>query len=853
MNCEDMLPMFINSIDLAETTGANFDKSDNKVKSKIELLIVDDQVLARESLRHLLELSGQKVVTAEGGIAAINLLKKHPVQLILLDLNMPDLNGHEVLKYIETNNLDTQVIVLSGEANFADARRALRYNFVYDFIKKPYEINILLHSIENLQKMIRLEEKNKEIQLQLNQSEQMHRFLVENSPDIIYLANQSGKFTFLNKTIRAMLGYEPEDLLEKHYSALVYQDDWQKAESVFNVYSPDRIQNATTELRLRCKGKDKFIYVEITSVSISPNSINFFKNAYEDKKDLPRIFGVIRNINDRKLAQNDLSKYHLAIDNSPNFIFITDTSGAIEYANRKITETTGYTVEEVIGRNPSLFGSRQNDDENYQDLWRTLSNGQVWRGVLKNRKKSGDVYWARESVTPLIDSDGVISSYVAIQEDVTEALLLTEKLSYQATHDPLTQLINRIEFDRRLDRIINLAQNSDTPHALCYIDLDQFKIVNDTCSHTAGDELLRQISTQLSHVIRRSDTLARLGGDEFAILMEFCPLEQAVIITNKIHQAIEQFQFHWDDKSFRIGVSIGLVVIDFNKGGSDIHLKQADMACFMAKQAGRNRTHIYRDDDKALAQHHGEMNWVVRINKALEEDLFCLYTQAIVPLEIDEGEHCEILIRMKDRNGCVISPDAFLPAAERYQLSTKIDRWVIHNVFNFFTVHPERTKRLSLCSINLSGSSLSDPNLLSFIENQFIQTDMPSEKVCFEITETAAIANLSLATEFMNRLKEYGCKFSLDDFGSGLSSFAYLKNLPVDFLKIDGFFVKDIEHDSMDLAMVKSINDIGHVLGKKTIAEFVESKEILRTLTELKVDYAQGYYTGKPKPIMDNT
>jgi len=849
---KDKPSMFIDPLKLPENADQTSSES-VKPESPIKLLIVDDEASARESLCEILKLAGHDIVTVDSGAGAINLLKQHPVRIILLDLNMPDLNGHEVLKFIESNHLATQVIILSGEATFNAARRALRYNFVYDFIQKPYVISHLVHSIENLQKMIRLEEKNREIQLQLNQSEQMHRFFVENSPDIFYLIDQNGIFTFLNEAIHKILGYGPEEMSGTHYSSLVFKDDWQKAESVFNVCSPNIKLNTPIELRLCSKTDGEPKYVEITAIAIAPDAFTFLRQEKAGANELPKIFGIIRNINDRKLAQNDLCKMHLALDNSPNFIFITDKTGTIEYANRKVTETTGYSYGEVIGKNPRIFSSGETNNDNYQDLWRTVSSGQVWRGVLKNQKKSGEIYWARESIAPLINSEGVITSYVSIQEDVTEALLMTEKLSYHATHDSLTHLINRHEFDRRLERVITLAQHSDTEHALCYIDLDQFKVVNDTCSHTAGDELLRQISALICQVIRRSDTLARLGGDEFAILMEYCPLEQAVAVTEKIHRIVEQFQFYWEDKSFRIGVSIGLVIIDFNKGGSDIHLKQADMACFMAKQAGRNRTHIYREDDKALAQHHGEMNWVVRINKALEEDLFCLYTQVIVALNAEEGEHCEILIRMKDRNGSIISPDAFLSAAERYQLSTKIDRWVIRNVFQFYAKHPERLKKLSLCSINLSGSSLSDPHLFSFIESQFDQTGMPSEKVCFEITETAAIANLSQATEFMNRLKEYGCKFSLDDFGSGLSSFAYLKNLPVDYLKIDGFFVKDIVHDSMDLAMVKSINDIGHVLGKKTIAEFVESEAILETLNELKVDYAQGYYTGKPKPICEHS
>ncbi|MGR9088067.1 MAG: EAL domain-containing protein [Gammaproteobacteria bacterium] len=817
--------------------------------SPIELLIVDDEAFARQSLAEIFRIAGLQAVTAENGQIAIDTLKRQPVRIILLDLIMPEPSGYDVLEYIGSNHLDTQVIVVSDEATFADARRALRYHFVCDFIKKPYDINHLTHSIENVRKMIELEDKNKEIQKKLNQSEYMHRFFVDNSPDIFFLVNRNGMFTFLNKAIHSMLGYYPEDLTGRHYSILVFGDDLLKAESVFEVGSPEFRLNTPTELRVCCKSCDEPNYVEISAISVNTDAIHFLLQEHESAPKSPEIFGIIRNINERKLAQNDLCKMHLALDNSPNFIFITDKAGTIEYANRKVIETTGYSYEEVIGKNPRIFSSGETIDDNYQDLWKTVSSGQVWRGILKNQKKSGETYWARESIAPLINTEGEITSYVSIQEDVTETLLMTEKLSYHASHDALTHLINRHEFDRRLDRVITLAQNSDTEHALCYIDLDQFKIVNDTCSHTAGDELLRQISTLISQVIRKSDTLARLGGDEFAILMEYCPLDQAKIVTDKIHQIVEQFQFYWDDKAFRIGVSIGLVIIDYNKGGSDIHLKQADMACFMAKQAGRNRTHIYREDDKALARHHGEMNWVVRINKALEDDLFCLYSQIIVALGVNEGEHCEILIRMKDRNGGIISPDAFLPAAERYQLSNKIDRWVIRNVFQFYTNHPERLNQLSMCSINLSGSSLTDPHLLSFIESQFKLTGMPSHKVCFEITETAAIANLSLASEFMNRLKEYGCKFSLDDFGSGLSSFAYLKNLPVDYLKIDGFFVKDVTHDSMDLAMVKSINDIGHVMGKKTIAEFVENEKILDTLNELKVDYAQGYHTGKPRPI----
>jgi len=432
--------------------------------------------------------------------------------------------------------------------------------------------------------------------------------------------DEEGNFTFLNKAAETLLGGSLAEMTGKHYSQVVYQEDWKKAEAVFKsnglYHHP-----VTTQLRLQCQNGEGVKHVEITSMDINPHSIDLFSLAHGQANALPRVFGVIRNIHERKLVENDLCKLYHAMDNSPNLIFITNRNGIIEYTNRKITETTGYSSEEVIGKTPKIFSSGFSEDS-YMILWDTISSGQVWRGVLKNRKKSGDLYWARESIAPVINSEGEITHYVSIQEDVTEALQLTERLSYQASHDALTQLINRQEFDRRLERVVVLTDSGMAQHALCYIDLDQFKIVNDTCCHAAGDELLRQISNLFSTVIRRSDTLARLGGDEFAILMENCPLEAALAVTDKIHQAVEQFQFFWQDKSFRIGVSIGLVMVDLCKGGADIHMKQADMACFTAKEAGRNRTHIYREDDKALVQHHGEMNWVVRINNALEQDLF---------------------------------------------------------------------------------------------------------------------------------------------------------------------------------------------------------------------------------------
>jgi diguanylate cyclase (GGDEF)-like protein len=427
---------------------------------------------------------------------------------------------------------------------------------------------------------------------------------------------------------------------------------------------------------------------------------------------------------------------------------------------------------------------------------------------------------------------------------------MAQQMAHQATHDALTGLINRSEFEFRLQRVLTTSRTEEVEHALCYLDLDQFKVINDTCGHVAGDELLRQLGGILRERIRKRDSLARLGGDEFGILMEHCSLDEAQRVATAVRRAIEDFRFLWENKNFNVGVSIGLVpVTEHSKSITDV-LSAADAACYAAKDSGRNRVHVHREDDAELARRHGEMQWVSRIHRALEEERFQLEFQPIVPIStpINGREHYELLIRMQDDDR-MVPPGAFLPAAERYHLATKVDRWVIYNACNWLAQHPEHLDRLHLCGINLSGHSLGDEEFLMFVAREMEQAKIPPSKICFEITETAAIANLSSATRFIKALKLQGCRFALDDFGSGFSSFAYLKNLPVDFLKIDGVFVKDIVEDPIDFAMVKSINEIGQVMGKQTIAEFVENADILEKLREIGVDYAQGYGMGRPQPM----
>jgi diguanylate cyclase (GGDEF)-like protein len=391
-------------------------------------------------------------------------------------------------------------------------------------------------------------------------------------------------------------------------------------------------------------------------------------------------------------------------------------------------------------------------------------------------------------------------------------------------------------------------------HALFYLDLDQFKVVNDTCGHVAGDELLRQLSQTLLQRLRRGDTLARLGGDEFGILLENCPPREAMRVARDLLQVVQRFRFTWMDKSFSLGACIGVVDISADTESMTTALQAADTACFTAKEKGRNRIHLYQADDADLTRRQGEMQWVAHITSALEEDRFCLYYQPIVALQdAAVEEHWEMLLRLKDPDGSIIPPGVFIPAAERYNLMPAVDRWVIRNVIAWcarrLEAAPERP--LPVCGINLSGVTFSDQALVGFIRDTLAEHEVPPACLCFEITETAAIANINEAVQFIVELKELGCRFALDDFGSGMSSFAYLKNLPVDFLKIDGNFVRAIVDDPVDHVMVEAINRVGQVMGIRTIAEYVENDEIRSKLTQLGVDFGQGYGIARPRPIED--
>ncbi len=532
------------------------------------------------------------------------------------------------------------------------------------------------------------------------------------------------------------------------------------------------------------------------------------------------------------------------------------TNGRMAACSEQFARIHEMTIDETLrcfSDRKSLLDTIYPDDleyfeQNFRESKQRLEGRDTEFRIVTRSGKVRHIHLLSELV---FDGQGKpIKSFGTVQ-DITEWKLAEEELAHQATHDALTGLINRREFERRLGRVLDTARERRDEHALCYLDLDQFKVVNDTCGHMAGDELLRQIGQLLLVSVRKRDTLARLGGDEFGVLMEHCSLPQARRVADKLRKAVEGFNFAWEARAFRIGVSIGLVPVTETSENVASILSAADSACYVAKDEGRNRVHVYHIDDTVVARRQGEMQWVARIDHALEDQRLQLWSQPIVPVVADsgEGEKFELLLRLEDERGGIIPAGDFLPAVERYGLSNKLDRWVIGAAFGWLSRNPKLLDRLGLCFINLSGNSLSDPEFLAFAITQMDQFRIPPRKICFEVAETTAIANLSRMMTFMEALRSRGCRFALDEFGSGLSSFAYLRTLPVDYLKIDGAFVKDIVDDEVDLALVRSINDLGRVMGKLTIAEFAENAAILEKLREIGVDYAQGYGVARPAQI----
>jgi diguanylate cyclase (GGDEF)-like protein/PAS domain S-box-containing protein len=654
---------------------------------------------------------------------------------------------------------------------------------------------------------------------------------------------------FLSPRWKAMLGYGPDELSDvKDWRQFVHPDDFEAVERALREHLSGQVPLFESNHRVRHRSGE---WRWMTSRA---------KALFDDSGRLLRLVGVELDVTENKLYEEALFREkesaQITLRSIGDGVITTDAHGQVEYLNPVAESLTGWRVEDAMGRaiDDVFRGFHEETCEPLENpLLMAMRRAHLVKSVRPTLliRRDGNEMYIESCASPIRDGAGSVSGGVLVFHDVSESRELNRKLSYHASHDILTGLVNRREFEQRLDHALKSARAREASYAMCYLDLDQFKIINDNCGHNAGDGLLGQVGALLKSKVRWRDTVARLGGDQFGVLLEACSMDEAMRTADALREAVHNYRFSWEERSFRLGASVGVVPITADSDDVAGILSAADAACAAAKEAGRNRVYSFQENDLDLMRRRREMQWAARINNALEEGRFELFRQLIQPLQRNEtGLHYELLLRMRDEQGKIIAPDQFIAAAERYNITPSIDRWVIENAFRWLVSEADEREKLAMCSINLSGLSLSDDKFLPFVIDQFHRSGIDGSKICFEITETAAVASFSQANRFIQALKELGCRFALDDFGTGLSSFGYLKHFPVDFLKIDGSFVKDLLQDPIDREMVRSINEIGHLTGKQTIAEFAENQEIIDMLRGLGVDYAQGYGIAMPQRVL---
>jgi diguanylate cyclase (GGDEF)-like protein/PAS domain S-box-containing protein len=681
----------------------------------------------------------------------------------------------------------------------------------------------------------------------LRNSEARYRGLFENVVDGVYIASRDGDLIAANPALVEMLGFDSvEDLKAAGRTTMLYVNPIDRERVFARLEAEGFVRNF--EYRLRRKDGKEIVVLENA------------RAVHDDDGNVVAHEGTITDITDRKHAETRIfeekERAQVTLQSIGDGVITADADGCVDYINPVAQDLTGWDMRGSRGKPVTEIMTIINEHTRAtvdNPVMRCLKEGRVItlaeNAILIN--KAGDEIPIQDSAAPIRDRIGNIIGSVMVFHDTSKESRLFRQLSYQASHDAVTGLINRREFENRLVGSLEAVRNDpEQMHALLYIDLDQFKVVNDTFGHTAGDELLRQLSDLVQSNIRSTDLLARLGGDEFAILLERCSEERAMEVAEGIRGSIEGYRFEWQDSFTTVRCSIGVVMVSGEDADVASVMSSADVACYSAKDMGRNQVHLYKDSDASLR--HEEMKWVSRITSAVEDDRLELYYQPIIgigKLNGDSRGHYELLLRMRDENGELVGPNQFIPAAERYNLMSTLDRWVIHKALSELADRDGKGEARYTIAINLSGTSLSEDRFLEFVVNELEKQQLPKGAICFEITETAAISNLSRVVHFMQALKKLGCKFSLDDFGSGLSSFTYLKNLPVDYLKIDGQFIRNVVDDSVDESMVKAISEVGHAMGIETIAERVETKQVLEKLGALGIEFAQGYYIARPTSV----
>ena len=682
----------------------------------------------------------------------------------------------------------------------------------------------------------------------LRSSEARYRGLFENVIEGVYRTDLSGRLESVNPALVTMLGYErDEDLLTLPSTSILYVDSADRQRVVDTLRRDGRVQSA--EYQLRCRDGRVITVLENARLLRGPDG------------EITGYEGTLADISTRKLAEIQLAeekeKAQVTLQSIGDAVLTADADGLVEYLNPVAEQLTGWTAGAAAGRPVSEVFQVLNEVTRTpieSPILRCLREGRVVElpepALLVNRH--GQEISVQDSAAPIRDRTGELIGAVMVFHDVSQERRLQRALAYQATHDALTGLINRREFEVRLGEALQGARDAENlRHVLLYLDLDQFKVVNDTCGHEAGDRLLKQVTSVVQTRIRTTDTLARLGGDEFGVLLHDCTLDTANRIAEGLRQAIRDYRFVWQERVLKVGVSIGIAEITGESETAASVMSAADVACYSAKDSGRDRVQTY--EQGRAPERHREMQWVSRITRACDEDQMVLMCQPIVPIRtgVDKQRRFELLLRMRDEHGTLVQPAEFIPAAERFNLMPAIDRWVVRQACSRLAHRRnDATNRVPFTlSINISGTTLNDEQFLDYVIGEINAADLSPGALCFELTEAGAMTSLAAATHFIAELRRRGCSFALDDFGSGLSSFMFLKSLPVDYLKIDGQFMHNVNHDRIDRSMVEAIVQIGETMGISTIAERVDSAQVLARLADIGIQYAQGNYIAAPLPV----
>ena len=685
-----------------------------------------------------------------------------------------------------------------------------------------------------------------ELAAALHASESRLSQIMDLVPVQIFARDADGRFLIANEATARFFGRRVPEIIESRLPTLIGNAAWA---DVHRAADARIISGTDAEVVTEEELLDSAAQVRVLRIT---------RVGFDDPISGQRgVLGIAMDVTAESTALQALrqseARFSSAFRNAPIGMLLIAGDGTVINSNPVGEAIFGAAPEYWRGRSFWALAADA-DAARMTERCAALLSGEIVDFVLETYQTTcaGTPIWVMISASSVPSSaNGIVRAIVQIQ-DVTANHIMADRLCYQATHDDLTDLINRREFEVRLQRALDSIPIDRTQHALLYVDLDNFKLINDSCGHVAGDALLQQIGGLLRNQVRKHDSVARIGGDEFAVLLEYCPLGASGAIADNICKAVAALRFTWDSKVFIVGASIGLVWMTSPDAAVASLFRAADAACYAAKEAGRGRVYQFDPADAELTRHRQQIDSVAFINRALECDLFEIHAQPIQATRRHgdgASSHIEILLRLRDNHGATIAPGLFLPAAERFGLVSKIDRWVIRNTCAAFGRQRGWLDMLELCSINISGQSLSDPNLQQFIEAQFAHHALPPNRFCFEITETAAIARIDLAQQFVVGLQRCGFRFALDDFGSGLSSFGYLKTLPFDMIKIDGIFIRNIVNDQVDEAMVRSIIEVARIMDKVTVAEFVETAAQAAMLTRLGIDFMQGYLIGRPLPI----